>query len=348
MVRYRKYEYLNILGSIGGGAGGSSGGGQNSVSIGQTAPSGTNSVALSAPHIVQYPRPPKRDDGRWIALSSVIGNIIGKLASRSVIKEARDAEDKWREVMKKMKDMADHEVDRVSPLRAKAGEAMSDLDKRNTINWQRADIEYGYGDRLKPCIDNMQDELCALADCGYQPDYDGILTRITADAAVAQQREMEKLCRINGRYNVGWACDVKSALHIATQNAIIANTNKAREEERLKKWQYDNELKHKVFTTMEQARQQRQATSQNYDRTASTVRQQQYTNYTADATNSLKMGADLLAAHGQNAAWLAESLRKTAKETMADWGTLAVMIYTLVSAWNSRPNEAKADDCGAG
>lgn len=344
----RPRTYWNTLAATGGS--GSSSQAQevtdNKAEVGELTASGVNSVALSAPHIVQYPRPPKRDDGRWIALSSVIGNIIGKLSSRKVIKEAKGVENEWREVMRKLKQMADNEVVRVSPLRDKANTAMEELDVRNDKNWQRGDVEYAYGESVKPCIDNLAAEICALADCGYQADYDGIKTRIAADAALAEQKELDKLCRINNRYNTGWNCDVRGQLAIATQSAIIAQTNKAREEERLRKWQYDLDVKTKNFELMERVRQNRQATAQNYDRTASEQRRWQYTAYYTDAQNSLKMGADMLTGHGQNAAWLAESLRKTAKDSMADWGTLATMIAGLIFAWNSKPAAAKADDCG--
>jgi hypothetical protein len=334
---------------LGGKGGGSSGGAtDNQVTIGDVSPSGTNAVSLSSPHIVQYPRPPKRDDGRWIALSSVIGNIIGKLSSQKVLKEARDAEKKWREVMEHQRQMAHAELARVPILRDRAEQAMNDIDKRNTANWQRGDLEYGYGEQLKPCIDNLADEICAISDCGYQPDYDGIHSRIAADAALAEQKEFEKLCRVNNRYNTGWNCNTRGQLLVATQNIIIAQTNKAREEERQRKWQHDYEIKTKTFDLMERARQNRQTTAQNYDRTATENRRFQYSSYTQDADNSLKMGADLLASYGQNAAWLAESLRKTAKESMADWGTLATMIIGLLFAWNMKSSAAKADDCGGG
>lgn len=338
--------------------GGKSGGGSsgksedtpiyNKVEIKENAPSGTNSVAVTAPHIVQYPRPPKRDDGRWLALSSVIGNIIGKLSSQKVIKEAKSAENKWRDVMAKMKEMADIENARVPKLRDKADGAMDDLDKRNTLNWQRGDIEYAYGEQLKPCINDKADEICQLSACGWQTDYDGILTRVTADAEAAAHKELDKICRMNNRYNTGWNCDVRGQLAVATQNTIISQTNKLREEERLKKLQFDADLKMKTFELMEKTRQNRNSTARAYDTTAIDVRLKQYTSYTADAQTSLKLGADLLASHGQNAAWLADSLRKTAKESMADWGTLATMITGLLFAWNSKPAAAKANDCGGG
>lgn len=320
----------------------------NKVEHGGTEATGTGNVAVSAPHIVQYPRPPKRDDGRWLALASVIGNIIGKLSSQKVVKQAKSAEDKWRDVMAKMKDIADRESDRVTPLRDKAQKAMDDLDLRNALNWQRGDLEYAYGERTKPCIDNLSDELCALADCGYQADYDGLMTRIKADAEASQYAEMEKICRMNNRYNTGWACEVKGQLAIATQAAVIAQTNKLREEERLNKWKYDAEIKRTTLQLMEQIRQNRSGIARDYDKTASTVRMNQYNAYTDDAHKSLKWGADLLAAHGQNAAWLADSLRKTAQSSMSDWGALATMITGLILAWNSKSFAAKADDCGGG
>lgn len=320
----------------------------NKVEIKETSASAPNATSVSAPHIVQYPRPPKRDDGRWLALSSVIGNIIGKLSSQKVIKEAKSAENKWRDVMAKMKEMADTENARVPKLRDKADVAMDDLDRRNTINWQRGDTEYAYGEQLKPCINDKADEICQLSACGWQTDYDGILTRVTADAEAAAHKEMDKICRMNNRYNTGWNCDVRGQLAVATQNTIISQTNKLREEERLKKLQYDTEIKMKTFELMEKTRQNRATASRTYDTTAIDVRLKQYGSYMSDAQTSLKLGADLLSSHGQNAAWLADSLRKTAKESMADWGVLATMITGLLFAWNSKPAAAQANDCGGG
>ena len=93
---------MTIIDKNSGGKSGGKGGGKasgksddtpiyNKVEIKETSASAPNATSVSAPHIVQYPRPPKRDDGRWLALSSVIGNIIGKLSSQKVIKEAKSA-----------------------------------------------------------------------------------------------------------------------------------------------------------------------------------------------------------------------------------------------------------------
>lgn len=339
---------MSIVSSLFGGDAGGGGGATNTATVGQVEASGPSSVAITQPHIVQYPRPPKRDDGRWLALSTVIGNIIGKLSSQSIVKEARKLEGEWREIMYRMRDRGYAEWERVNPLRDKAKDAMTDLDGRNVKNWTRADQEFAYQERLKPCIDNMADELCQLADCGYQPDYDGIYARVAADAALAEQQEFDKLCRIVGRYNRGWECDMRGKLLASTQALIIGQTNKLREAERQLKWQHDAEIKLKTFETMERARQGRHNTAQSYDKTAIDVRTNQYRFYTADADNSLKMGADLLASSGQNAAWLADSLRKTAKDAMADWGALAAMIGTLLLSWNSKGSSAKTDECGGG
>lgn len=32
-------------------------------------------------HILQFPRQPKRDDGKWVAIGSLIGSLLGKIAS---------------------------------------------------------------------------------------------------------------------------------------------------------------------------------------------------------------------------------------------------------------------------
>lgn len=318
----------------------------NKVTIAETSVGGTGAVAVNAPHIVQYPRPPKRDDGRWLALASVIGNVIGKLSSQKVIKGAKKAEDEWKDVMARMKDLADREAARVDPLRDKAQQAMDDLDKRNTRNWGLSDVEHDYADRLKPCIDSAADDLCRISNCGYEADYDGIYTRVAADAALATQKEFDKICRINSRYNTGWGCDIRAKLSINETALVVGEVNKQREIERQNKWKLDYEMKRQTFETLEGARLRRETMQHTYDTAANSIRGNQYTNYRADADNSLKMGADLLASHGQNAAWLADSLRKTAKESMANWGTLAAMITSFILTWNSKFTSARNAECG--
>lgn len=327
------------------------GGGQapaptNEVKIAEVTASGAGSTTVSSPHIVQYPRPPKRDDGRWIALASVIGNIIGKLSNQKVIKEAKNAEGKWRDVMAKMKDIADREDGRVTPKRDQADIVMGDLDDRTRLGFQRADSEYNYSKRLENCIDGLQDDLCNIASCGYQPDYDGIRIRVQADAAKSYAKEHEKICRMTNRYNTGWACETRNRLAIATTNSVIAATNQARETERLNKWKYDFETRKTMLEQLERIRESRNQSSRAYENAALTVRGNQYQWHISEADKSLKYAADLLSAHGQNAAWLADSLRKTAKDSMSDWGTLATMIAGLVLSWNSGSAAAVSNDCG--
>lgn len=45
--------------------------------------SGNGNVAMgvNSNHILQFPRQPKRDDGKWVAIGSLIGALLGKIAS---------------------------------------------------------------------------------------------------------------------------------------------------------------------------------------------------------------------------------------------------------------------------
>ena len=70
---------------------------QNSATVGSVQPSGNGNVGISSNHIIQYPRQPKRDDGKWLAIGSLLGTLVGKFASQSIIDKAKDAEGKWRE-----------------------------------------------------------------------------------------------------------------------------------------------------------------------------------------------------------------------------------------------------------
>ena len=44
----------------------------NYAEIGENKSGGTNSPAFSANHIIQYPRQPKRVDGKWLDRTSVV------------------------------------------------------------------------------------------------------------------------------------------------------------------------------------------------------------------------------------------------------------------------------------
>ena len=114
----------------------------NQVQTGAATASGTNSTCITSPHIVQYPRPPRRDDGRWMAIGSMLGSIIGALANKGTIKEARDRENQWKDIVDRVLEQGKKEWDRIDPLRDRAKDAQDKISHRVQHQWQRGDIEY--------------------------------------------------------------------------------------------------------------------------------------------------------------------------------------------------------------
>jgi len=305
----------------------------NQVQTGAATASGTNSTCITSPHIVQYPRPPRRDDGRWMAIGSMIGSLLGALVNKDTIKEARNAENKWKEIVEKVLEQGRKEWGRVDPLRDRAAQAQDQISDRVQRQWQRGDIEYEYGNKLKPCIDDLIAKVCEQASCGYTPDYEGILLRVKADAEKAAAEAGEQYCRVRTRYNIGFSCHVNEAISAARVESIVATTNSAREAERLNKWKYDLETREKAAQLVEGIRVNRDGISRQYDQMATGMKGNQYGWWTADADNSLKVGADMLASSGQNLAWLAESLRRTAEKETRDWGVVGGLLAATLVSW---------------
>lgn len=239
------------------------------TTLGDASNTGTNGVCISSPHVTQV-RVPRRDDGKWMSIGALIGTIIGKLASADLIDKAKEAEDIWR--------------------------TMTDLMKDKGIE------EFGvHAQMLRTCTDDLWTKLCAFATCGYQPDYDGILTRARADAALATASKRAEICRYQDRYNVAVSgsafCDLMRTEILATVGAA----NAARENERQMMWKYNGDLLANTTIRFEQAYQ-----------------------------NRIKLGADLMASAGENYAFLAESLRRTAKDDTSDMAAFGSVLGVLL------------------
>ena len=313
----------------------------NTVHTGAATASGTNSTCITSPHIVQYPRPPRRDDGRWMAIGSMVGSLLGALVNKNTIKKAREAEKTWEDIVKKVKQRGEDEMARVDPLREKGKEAQTQISNRVDKNWQRGDIEYDYGNKLKPCIDDLIAQVCAQAKCGYTPDYYGVVSRVKADAEIAAKEALSQHCRTRTRYNIGFNCHVADAVTTAKIESIVATSSSAREAERLNKWKYDLETREKAAALVEGIHNTRDTTARNYNQHATQTKFNQYNAWTADADNSLKLAADMLASSGQNLAWLAESLRRTAEKETRDWGTVGGLLAATLVSWLTPESAAK-------
>lgn len=153
--------------------------------------SGTNNSLTQTSTVVQYPRPPRRDDGKWMAISSIIGTVVGMLASSDLIDDAKEAEKKWRE-------LTDFFYDQ--------GKMLSE-----------------WADTLKECDDALHDALCKFAQCGYQADYEGVMRRARQAAHLAAENAYAQACRTADRYHTGINCDVWASI----KRAEIAGTIQA-------------------------------------------------------------------------------------------------------------------------
>lgn len=292
--------------------------------------SGNNTTAISSPHVVQYPRQPKRDDGKWMALGTMIGGLIGKFANGDKLDEASDAEDTWRDLNDQLKDRGLDEWTRVAPERVLADAADATLLDRSNKNWTRADSETGYADVLTLCDDQLHDLLCQLAQCSYSPDYDNIAARAKADAEVAYQQKLKEACRLGNRYNTGVNKDVQSSLLAASMGAAVGSVNQLREQARLDAFKVRADLLLKTTEMFEQHRVNRLETALAWSNSGTGIQQNRYKSHNANGYDSLRVGADFLSSAGQNYAWLAESLRRSAEKDGDSIASLGAMLGVLL------------------
>lgn len=302
---------------------------QYQIEVQPSQASGVNSTAISSPHIIQYPKQPKRDDGKWMALGSIIGALIGKFANAGKMREASRTEDTWRDLNDRIRDQGQAEWDRAPGERHKADMADDDLGSRAEKESQRADVEYDYSEFLKACVDNLTAKACAIADCGYQPDYIGILRRAKADAEIIAQAKIDEACRSASRYNVGLRAVAQSDIRRATAMSIVGIAARQREEERATMWKINSELTTSTLNLIEGMRVRRQEVSGSYATRHASIQDRRFQVRNSNGYESIRLGGDLLASAGQNYAWLAESLRRSAEKDAGNFSSLGALIATL-------------------
>ena len=244
-----------------------------------------NAVAISSPHITQV-RVPRRDDGRWMALGSMVGAILGKFVNKDQIDKAEEAEGVWRQLTDKMREVGEEEF---------------------TTHAQA----------LRECTDGIWQAFCDYVLCGYKPDYSGILSRVRADAALVTVSKKAEACRTAKRYNVGVNANVMTDLLRAEILATVGAASAARESERQMMWKANTELLGNAAVRFEQA-----------------------------YLGRIDMGAKLMSSAGENYAYLAESLRRTAEKNVSDMAALgaalAIMLPVLFNTTGCPPDA----DCG--
>lgn len=321
---------------------------QNQATVGAVTPSGNGNVGISSNHIIQYPRQPKRDDGKWLAIGSLLGTLVGKFASQGVIDKAKDAETKWRVVNDTLFDRGKrHFADGDSEWDSRKG---PEAELEGQAGWfkDRRDDEYDYGNSLNPCNDAIHAKLCAFVQCGYKADYRGISERAIATAEAAILKERKEVRKQMNRYAWGECCDTEHRLATAKIMAVVGTVAQLREAERQKAFDTNTKLLFDGAELMEKHRQSRISQADRWAQSSVGTFDRLYNYRVKNAHDLWRIGGDMLSAAGRNYGWLADSLRKTADKDMAGMASLGSLIALLIAMFACQQGKICGDDDSGG
>lgn len=309
---------------------------------------GNVGLGFNSNHILQFPRQPKRDDGKWIALGSLLGALVGKLASGGIMKQVKAAESKWKDVNDSLFNKGRDVWDKAPEEWGKKIALENGLN--DGIDWDKnqRDNEINYGYALNGCNDEIHNLLCEYVKCGYKPDYYGISTRAIASAETTAHKELQEIRKTLNRYSVHQCCDMAIKVSTAKVMAVVGAVSTQREEERRKQWDVNNELRFKAAEMFEKHRQGRVNQALLFDKEHSSNAQWLYDKHNQNFYKLTELGGDFLAAAGKNYGWLADSLRKSAEKDAAGLSSLGAMIALIAGMWfcGDMGNMCKDDACG--
>lgn len=322
---------------------GSNGGGSQNVNIEPVSAPGTGSVAVQSPVVIQVPRQPKTDDGKWMMIGSMIGSLLGFFANGSILDKAKSAEDNWKKLNEELHAKGKELWGRMPEEQADADKADNDLENQYDWNINLRDAERARAEKLDDCNDTLHEKICAFANCGYVPDYDGIKARIVADVQAVTKNKRAELCKNLNRYSARQCCGIETALATSAISTTVSALYKAREDERSRAWQINEGLLFKATEMMEKHREARMQVATNADKVGIQIQQERYRSHNNNYFELAKLGADFLTSAGKNYAWLAESYRRTAekdKSSLSTFGALLGMItYMIYQAMETEDNK---------
>lgn len=352
-----KYEKLGPgeAGSVNSGGTGAAEAGKGTVNHAQVDKTdvkvdGNGNVGLgfNSNHILQFPRQPKKDDGKWVAMGSLLGALLGKLASAGIMKKVKAAESKWKEVNDALynqgKDLWGKAPGEWGKLLAVESEVEADAD----WNKSQRDAEIDYAYRLNTCNDEIHNKLCQLVNCGYKPDYYGISTRVVAAAEAAAEKEYREMKKSLNRYAAKGCCDIGIRLATAKVMSVVGTVSKLREDERKKMWDVNTKLMFDGADMFERHRQGRINDASSFEKEHNTQLKWLYDKRNYNYFKLVELGGEFLASAGKNYGWLADSMRKSAEKDAAGLSSLGAMIALVVGMfWCGNPlNACKDDTCG--
>lgn len=317
----------------------------NQATVGAGTASGTGSTMVNSNHILQYPRQPRPDDGKWIAIGSMIGALLGLFASKGTIEKAKAAEDKWRYINDQLFEKGKEMWDLMPQEKSKADAADGEIDNLYHHELDLRNEEENRMRGLDSCNDMAFAKLCEYVQCGYQPDYGGILKRAQADAAVQTQIKRRELCKNLNRYNTKACCGIETQLAMQSVNSVVGAVSQLREKERAQQYQINEGLYAKAAEMFDRARNLRFGNARDIDKTAIALQQDKYKRHNQNYYDLARFGGDLLSSAGKNFAYLAESYRKTAEK---DNGGLATLFGIIAALLPAVIDMTSPDDSGCG
>lgn len=313
--------------------------GVNQANIGAGQATGTGSTQVNANHIIQYPKQPKYTDGKWISLGSLLGALIGKFAEKGSIDKAKDAERNWSKINQQLHDKGNELWGYAPDEKSRADDADADLENHHRWNIGQRDAELARAEQLDACNDTLHEKLCQFATCGYTPDYDGITSRIKADVAGQTKKAREQLTKNLNRYSVRQCCNVETALATSAIATTVSALYKAREDERSRAWQINEQMLYKTAELMERTREARLTSAANFDKSGIGIQQNRYLQHNGNYIDWVKVGGDFLSSAGRNYAWLADSHRKTAEKSSSSLSNLGALIAMAIGLWTASGKE---------
>jgi hypothetical protein len=319
---------------------------QYSIAVEPVSVSGNNNVGISSPHIIQYPKPPKRDDGKWSAIGGVLGSLIGRLANSGRLSQAGDAEDKWKVINGELAARGTSEWTFADAERAKADTIDNQLGVHGSLEWDWAVYERNRALQLETCLDALHTRLCAYALCGYRADYRGILDRVRAESQIQLSAKLRDIREAANRYNTGINADVACDLERSAMLATVGTAMKLMEDERQFMWKINNELVFKAANTIETHRVGRMNDAQQWEQSGNNVQAHRYQAHDNNDYRHVQLGGQFKTGAGQNYAWLAESLRRTAQLDGQDFATLGALLALFLPQFFDKCAFSTPENCG--
>lgn len=295
--------------------------------------SGNGNVAMgvSSNHILQFPRQPKRDDGKWVAMGSLIGALLGKVTTSSIMDKVKDAEGKWQDINGKLDDKGRDLFNKADPEWQKMLGSETNLEDHGDWNKGNRDFEYDYANALNACNDDIHSKLCQYVNCGYKPDYYGIATRTISTAEAAATKEYRELKKELNRYSSKGCCDIGVRIATAKVMSVVGTVSKLREAERQKQWEVNSKILFDGAELFHKHRRDRLQDAVTFDTKYGSVQEGLYKARNYNYFKLVETGGEFLAAAGRNYGWLASSMRKTAEKDASGVATLGSMIALVIA-----------------